>query len=45
MPKKPTYRKLELHQQHLTPPGPDEEQFRRAIEDAPIPIIVHAEDG
>ena len=22
-----------------------EEQFRRAIEDAPIPIIMHAEDG
>lgn len=25
--------------------GEREEQFRRAIEDAPIPVIMHTEDG
>ncbi len=49
MPKNPTDRRVkkqvaELEASRLTP-WADDEQFRRAIEDAPIPTIVHAEDG
>jgi PAS domain S-box-containing protein len=50
MPKKPTHRKVERRfeaqqQDPLAFLRQGEDQLRRAIEDAPLPIIMHTEDG